>query len=77
MKSEQKDQTEFSITTNCFDCIFYDGNNCEANRLSVMESKQRIIETEPHRLYGICNLKEIMNGVMQKKQIVLKLQKKI
>lgn len=57
MKSEQKDQTDLSITTNCFDCVFYDGNNCEANRLSVMESKQRIIETEPHRLYGICNLK--------------------
>ena len=57
MKSQQE-ESKPTTTTSCEDCIFYSkSNECSAGRLDVFSDK--IISDNPHKIYGLCNLKRL------------------
>lgn len=75
MKSQQKEKSELTTTTSCKDCIFYSNTgNCKAGRLEVL--KESIIEENPHKIYGICNLKRLDSWKHSKEENSLDIARK-
>ena len=69
MKSQQEENKP-TTTTSCKDCIFYtNSNECSAGRLDVFSDK--IISEDPHKIYGICNLKRLESWQFSKEKDAL------
>ena len=69
MKSQQEENKP-TTTTSCKDCIFYtNSNKCSAGRLDVFSDK--IISEDPHKIYGICNLKRLESWQFSKEKDAL------
>lgn len=58
MKSKQE-ESKPTISTSCEDCIFYNSNECEADRIKTFTKLGRVLENDPHRIHGVCNLKRL------------------